>query len=266
LGDVGGATGFSAAVDACDNPERAIASGIKNFRLAIGFSLRMLSSCNDKNHVPNQEKRQELNRIEISLLNHALVEPYWSKLLMAASKLNHLKGVLDVARVVVEIVALIIAGLWAYSKFLEGERPSLEVRGHTESTLKWFTTLDASYCLGQFGVSLRNIGRTSFDVNASRLRVWLVAAPMATSEIEYLDPSRFQDGMPSLDKELKTGGLVLHYPPEVASQYDYVFFVRRDKSTIALVRLDASTADGQLFSESRWAETCGPLRRLSRKY
>jgi hypothetical protein len=123
------------------------------------------------------------------------------------STLGTLKNVLEIVRIIVEVVALIVAGMWAYSKFVEAERPSLEVRGHVQSDLKWFPALDPDHCLGQFGVTLRNIGKISFDVDTVRLRIWIVTFPAANTEVALIDPMRFQAGAPAIDAEMKIGSL-----------------------------------------------------------
>lgn len=176
--------------------------------------------------------------------------------------LDKWKQGLDATRTVVEIIALVVAGLWAYSKFAETEKPSLETRGRMESTLKWYPVASPTHCLGQFAVSLTNIGQTSIDIDRVRLRIWVVPFPPAdqTNAVTYVDTTKFQDGTAVLDRDMGMRSLVGHYPPNVHSQFDYVFLTRKTGSSVAVVRLDARTPGGRHeFTESRWEEVCGPL-------
>lgn len=184
------------------------------------------------------------------------------------NRLQTVKDALEIIKNVAEVVALIVAGMWAYSKFVETERPSLEIRGQIESSLKWFPVSDPRHCLAQFGVTMTNIGKVSFDIDAVRLRVWIVPFPVADSTVTFVDPTLFQNGEPALDREITAASLTGHYAPNVLSQFDYVFIVQKENSKVAVVRFDARTKEGgNVFSESRWEDVCGPLgaRKLSRK-
>lgn len=171
-------------------------------------------------------------------------------------RLGTFKEVSDVLKNIVEVIAIIAAGVWAYTKFVETEQPSLEFRGHVKSELTWIHPSDPSYCIAQLKVALKNIGKKDFDVTSVKLRVWLTPLPSLTSEmVEYVDPTRFQEGAPILEREMKSSGLLGHYGPEVESNYDYVFMVRR-QPRLAAVRLDIQ-ATGGVITESRWDDLCG---------
>lgn len=181
---------------------------------------------------------------------------------------DRVKYVLDATRTVAEIGALLVAGLWAYSKFAEGERPSLETRGQLESTLRWYPVASADYCLGQFAVSLTNIGQTSLDIDRVRLRVWIAPflQPDISKPVVFIDTTKFQDGTPLLDIDLGKRSLVGHYPPHVRSQFDYVFMAYKAEASVAVVRLDAITPGRRHeFTESRWEEVCGSRESNHRK-
>lgn len=68
-----------------------------------------------------------------------------------------IKIVSEIAKNVVEVLALIVAGLWAYTQFHETESPSLELRSFSNSKLTWFEISDPTYCAGELSISIKNI-------------------------------------------------------------------------------------------------------------
>ena len=176
-----------------------------------------------------------------------------------SSKKDKIVAYLEIAKTLVEIAALLTAGLWAYAKFTETERPSLEFRGNITTKLDWSQIPTSKDCLGEFAVTITNEGLSSFNVKSVRLRIWLTDFPARTSEISRIDPDQFEKGAPAYDLKMVSKPLTGHYPPSVSDNFNYNFVVEKKdgKLKVAKARVDAIADTGEL-SSSRWDFVCGP--------
>src|SRR5258708_6411720 len=75
---------------------------------------------------------------------------------------------IEAAKNIAEIVALIVGGWWAYSRFFATEAPSLEERGALESTLGW-SQEEPDRCIATLGITIKNIGKRAFEVDSISL-------------------------------------------------------------------------------------------------
>lgn len=168
------------------------------------------------------------------------------------------KTVTEIIKNFTQVVALIVAGVWAYTHFLEAESPSLEVRSSSESTLDWYHTPDAKYCLGRFGVSIKNIGKESFNIDKAIVRIWLVNAKQKEQTLVYLDPRQLEVGKPLFEKEFSNPnnlGLLGHFPPGVSEQYHFTFNFKNSVSKFALFSFEG-VGKGIEVHETRWSYLC----------
>ena len=77
----------------------------------------------------------------------------------------------EIAKKIVEIVAICVAGIWAYYTFGVKDKPALEHRTKVESELFW-TEAGTGICEVDFRVSFENIGTTAFNIAKVPLRAW----------------------------------------------------------------------------------------------
>ena len=169
------------------------------------------------------------------------------------------KAITEIIKSIAEIIALIIAGLWAYSHFQETEKPSLESRVHSESVMGWFKLPSPNYCLGSFGVSFKNIGKQAIDFNSATLRVWIMEQPPQGKIITYLDPAYFLSEKPTFERsfgiDIDKVGLLGHFPPDTESQTDFTFSFEKQTSKVALFSFE-SNGQGVKIRERRWSYIC----------
>ena len=171
-----------------------------------------------------------------------------------------IKTISEIIKNVVEVLALIVAGLWAYAQFQETESPSLELRSFSESRLSWFGVANPKYCGGQFGVSIRNIGKKSFEIKSAILRVWLVDQHSFDQEISYINPKDFRTEKPFFEKQFSDVdelALLTHFPPGGEAAFDFTFNFSPDKRNkrIALFSFFGS-GSGLEIHQSRWGYLC----------
>jgi hypothetical protein len=74
---------------------------------------------------------------------------------------------------IVEIVAILVGGWWAYNTFSKVTEPTLAIHGKTESTLDWEKPANKNYIHAEFYASLENTGTSSFTIKKARLRGWI---------------------------------------------------------------------------------------------
>ena len=123
-----------------------------------------------------------------------------------------------------QVIALIIAGIWAYSVFIQKEAPSLEPRASTDSTLTWTRVRNSEDCEAQFWVHLANVGAVSFDVNQVTIKGWRFKRQASTEFATYLDLDTVQLEENRVISETYPAGngkseektrlfMIGHYPP-----------------------------------------------------
>lgn len=175
------------------------------------------------------------------------------------TELEKSKSIIEIIKSITEIIALIIAGLWAFSNFQETEKPSLEPRGHSESVMEWFKSPDPNHCLGSFDVSFKNIGKKAIDFDSATMRVWIIEQPPLGKAITYLDPAYFQSEKPNYEKSFSVKadkiGLLGHFPPDAAGQTDFTFNFTKQTSKVALFSFETN-GQGMKIQERRWSYIC----------
>ncbi len=133
-----------------------------------------------------------------------------------------------------QIAAIIVAGWWTYTSFIQKDAPGLEARGNATSDIYWtrIGTSSNDWEL-EFSVLLENKGTTSFDISKVRLRAWEFDFQTAKDHITFFDPERMQAGPTFFDKtyEIKAGQVLpfpAHYPPGASNRNAFVWLIKPD--------------------------------------
>lgn len=170
----------------------------------------------------------------------------------------------ELLKTVVEIVAVIVGAWWAYSRFFAAEAPSLEENGIIESSLDW-TPVDLQRCTAVLGITIKNVGKRSFNVRNATVAVWLVPQPPAGAGIVRIKPYELIKGDPTFLDDITQKSLTGHYAPNATQHDDFVFSIPRDakgKAQTALFTFeaDAVTTDQKPLKvplgDYRWSANC----------
>jgi hypothetical protein len=166
----------------------------------------------------------------------------------------------------IQVVALVVAAYWAYTRFFIVEAPSLQPTAHlTFDELRCneegnTCSSAANACRIKIAVTVKNDGRSSFDVGRVQIRAWRSDKPQPTAQAPaYFDVDKMEHGTPVLNSDPPPDlFLNRHYPP--GSQYDQSFsweFARLDG--VYVFRVDAYNDQKKLLSNVRvWRElVCG---------
>jgi hypothetical protein len=163
---------------------------------------------------------------------------------------------LDTVKNVVQIVAIIVAGIWTYIVFVRTEEPALEFRPKVTSSLEWMPIDEGKAFLGEFTVTIQNIGRRSFDIDAVHLKIWITKLPSVTSGIAFVNLDEMQVGSPAFDRTISGSALSGHYSPNTTNNFDFNFLSVGTPNDVSFIRLDAPTRQGGVITESRWMNLC----------
>jgi hypothetical protein len=82
----------------------------------------------------------------------------------------------DTLSKVAQVIALVIAGVWAYKTYFESVEPRLEFRGRLNPDLTWTKSSDPADCKGTLNVTVGNLGLRSFNISEIHIRGWLYAS------------------------------------------------------------------------------------------
>lgn len=138
---------------------------------------------------------------------------------------------IEVAKNIAEIIAIVASGYWAYSHYFAGEAPSLEARAHLRTNVTW-SAPDAGVCMARLRTVVKNIGKTSFDLHAIKLDVWLTTyQPASAVGVTRFNPEAIMNTKPTFTETLQGGSMTGHYAPDVELTDDYHFAVPIDSSS-----------------------------------
>lgn len=176
--------------------------------------------------------------------------------LSTKTRLELVKGYLELVKYIVEIAAIIVAGLWAYSKYIEIEKP-MELRTYSLSDLEWYSTPNKNNCMGRLGITIKNIGTKPFHIDKVVVQAWKVDKYFMDKSFKFI----------SLEKEKKTlldeqifdhmrwTSLIGTYAADEDNQNDFTYLMKKDEGTIVyfLMRATGKNIDIQ---EGRWGFIC----------
>lgn len=182
--------------------------------------------------------------------------------------LERTSAVIETLKNVVEIGALIIAALWAYSRFNLGEKPSLAPRLELTTTLEWEKRANPQECFAIFGATLKNIGKVSFTVEDYRIRAWRLPISQVTGLMRdgtaHLSFPLLDDVQTVFDSTYKDVGLAQRYGPDEGALITEVFLMRTARDTIGVFEVMASyngeRGDSLRYrGANNWYHICGDL-------
>lgn len=169
----------------------------------------------------------------------------------------------ELFKAIFEILAVLAAGYWAFTRFQNSEAPGLEERAEISGELAWLHRPRSDYCLARFGITVKNIGKRAFDLDSIWVSGWQFDRPRVREPIQYLDPANFQSREPDIwipfvaADSLKPNRYISitgHYPPDVHSHDDYVFSIRKDTSKVMLFRFETGWSSNDRKRHSHWVE------------
>lgn len=165
----------------------------------------------------------------------------------------------SLANHLIQIGAVIVGGIWAYTRFIRTEEPAQRQNFTTDQEMKWADAPSPSACYAILGVSFQNISRSEVPIEKVVRRAWVLPLPSFVDTIAYIDPERLAK-MPATDSASYTEGpFVQTYPPQAKVRQELVWIMQRSAG-LAVLRIDlfADSADTEptdwIYD---WDEICG---------
>jgi hypothetical protein len=150
-----------------------------------------------------------------------------------------------------QVAAIMVAGIWTWTVFQRMSAPSLETKFGVETKLNWAPTSDGKHCLADFYVTVKNQGQSPFDVDGARVRGWLVDMRKhklllsGEGKPAYFDPNIADPKSPGHEDPFYDGvgqpipqDLSTHYPPGAMEDSDATFTFENSPDTLVILRVD----------------------------
>ncbi|MEI6946715.1 hypothetical protein V9K67_05890 [Paraflavisolibacter sp. H34] len=143
----------------------------------------------------------------------------------------------EIVKNYVQVLAVIIAGVWAYNLFLKKEAPGLESVVNLNTVLNKYPTINKDANNFTFYVEFKNNGISAVDISKVKIAVWKfkldlknVSKPtyINIEEIEKSGTSIFEKEYPNKDSRKNVDILypfVQHYSPGSSYSHNYQWII-----------------------------------------
>lgn len=137
---------------------------------------------------------------------------------------------LEKVKLVLEIVAIPLAGYWAYTRFHAVDAPDLLPRIVIDTKLSW-QPLSKGSCFGFVVIDIRNNGKQIITVDSIRVRALLGGIPTSAGLLSAINPPTTDSTVS--DTSYTTGDQIGQYEPTVESSGTHAFLARSSDSLMA---------------------------------
>jgi hypothetical protein len=169
----------------------------------------------------------------------------------------------------VQILAIVLAGIVAVIKFDIFDRPTLLSNFNVSGHVEWDSRPGS--CLANVDVDVTNMSKSNVAVNMVRGRAWLVDEPTGDQAITYFDISSVANKSAALPSgyvaakpfSYEKGPLVQEYRPGQPANHTFEWYIQRKKNTYALFAIDIFEGPGEtnpLGHAYTWDLVCGDLK------
>lgn len=167
-------------------------------------------------------------------------------------------------KTLVEIVAIVLAGYWAYSRFVRVEEPSLATNLRFGVELLRDSTATGPHCVMLARAGVENVSRAEVRITGVTQSVWVVPDSVLWrgEPASYVDLERFTaahaDSVRGRTAFAEGGPLAYEYAPGASASYDIPWLLPgMDSATTVLTRLDfaiAGSPSGDFYYT--WGKPC----------
>lgn len=170
------------------------------------------------------------------------------------------------AKLLLEITAILIAGLWAYTRFTTDDEPGLGARPDINAKLEW-EKVTPTDCQANYEVQFQNVGKTPISIAETRISVWYLAdvpSGSASGPVRYIDPMSIRQGPPLYSQP--NDRLVGTYGPSIRDTEGFSFQVQNLKGKRILFEIEIWSAEDakktprppkSTWQDFHWDHVCG---------
>lgn len=164
-----------------------------------------------------------------------------------------------------EVVGLIIGGIWVAVVFGLRECPAREPNFEQSGSLEWFPGPTSDACVANWHLTLKNISTGTVDVKHVHLTIWKFDLPKSGPKPSYVDivQLRPRDSRALLfERWFADDGepFVYNFPPNAASTQAFEFVCNRPTRTTWIafeLGLHRSKTEPPLWHSYDWSPICG---------
>ena len=184
---------------------------------------------------------------------------------MANEKSRFFRG-LEALQIIVQIIAIFVAGFWTYLKFIRTEAPLFENSARVSRSLN-APAEQGGACLRSFNVTFENTGKSVFTVKRVLTRVWKFSLQrdkdvtlVDLDKIEAEEPvfkKEFPD--PALNDNTRPAPFLKRYRPGEVYSHDFQFLFKRKEGEAWIFVKTEIFLDGEAKPHvaGAWDPICG---------
>jgi hypothetical protein len=152
-----------------------------------------------------------------------------------------------------QIVALGVAGFWAYTRFFASEAPSLERLANVRGDLHAQQSVIPGTCMLTYRVTIGNLGIVSFDVATVRIKAWSFDLRQVLLKTPaYVDLKEIEGKTEAVVDKLFTSGFIEgHYTPKTAHDETFSWVFAASTPATYLFSAEASDRNGGLLDSAQ---------------
>ena len=174
-----------------------------------------------------------------------------------------LKERIEVAKNIVEILAILIAGIWAVYVFIVKDRPSLQPRALLDTTLAWED--EGPRCIATAMITFDNASPAEIDIVRSTVTGRIIpfealpSAPAALIDFKSLLQSKGVWTLPALPGGGEMDNLVGHFSPGAKAGHSIQWLIRRpapNREEWLYVEAKMEDRRGHVWTSGRWDYLC----------
>lgn len=151
---------------------------------------------------------------------------------------------------VAQILALLLAGFWAYKTFGESEKPVLEPHLTARADISWSELPNANdRCQGIVDLSLENIGKRAVDITAFTIDGWITEIPERRDSPSFIDDNDLKKvGTNFFHQTFTSGYLLGHFPPGVNAEDSFTWEFKNQPSKVAIWEITFTPREDTKYS------------------
>jgi hypothetical protein len=173
--------------------------------------------------------------------------------------------VVDIIKNVAEIVAIVVAGTWAFWMYVLKDRPALQPKANADVDIKWASL--SSRCIASATLSLENTGNSAIVIRPPTAKAFIVSSsafPDAdAAPLDWPAMLRSTKGVVPLPgiAPAAMNAFARRYEPGQSHWDTFEWVLHRPKNATdeawLYVSLVATDKSGKEFSYSKWTQVCG---------
>jgi len=158
----------------------------------------------------------------------------------APSVFERCKRFTEAAKDVVQLVAIVVGGIWVLLTFGLKECPTREPHFEVNSNVIWYESPMPQTCYAGWQVSVKNLSSRAVEIGHVKVAAWPFEPPMPGEKPTFVEFSKFRPTDPDkffFNREFDRGDppeaekpLIGHYAPDVTASHSFEWIFKKGDS------------------------------------